>query len=255
MTLTRRGLLAATAGLATAAALIPAQQANAEAPCPLKFPTTRPFAVGVIGDSVTQRGSFASDISKTWVELLRTRIATQCPMGTDRLDSTTYWDAQNSTSLSSMSTTTAQAGYPSGCDLVIVGLGTNDCREQDSNGAWVYSASAVYANAQTVYNTAAARNPDAVLVGVGIWDQSLLSWAGPGGYPGSRVTRFDSLIGERCAEAGGIYISLADLWDYAPNRTPTGQPAFGGYTTDGFHPNDSGHAAIYGRVANWLRLP
>jgi acyl-CoA thioesterase-1 len=218
----------------------------------LTYPTTRPFVLGVIGDSVTQRGSFASTYENTWVEIVKSHIAAQCPMGVTRVDSVTYHDAQGSTSLSSMSTTTAIAGYPTGCDMVIVGLGTNDCREQNTDGSWTYSPTSVYNNAQTVYAAAVAANPNAFLLGLGIWDNSLLTWAPTAG---SRTVRFDALIAQRCVENGGLYIPVSDLWDYSPNRLPTGVAAFGGYTTDGFHPNDSGHAALASRVLEEMLIP
>lgn len=215
------------------------------------FPTDRPFMLGVVGDSVTQRGSFASTYENTWVELIKAQIATHCPMSVNRVDSVIYHDAQGSTSLASMSTAQAVAGFPSGCDLVIVGLGTNDCREQDSSGNWVYSPTQTFDDARTIYQAVAAANPNAVIAGLGVWDQSMLAWYNPG----SRTVRWDALIGQNCAQVGGIYVPVSDLWDYASNRLPTGVAAFGGYTTDGFHPNDTGHAAIKARVAEWLRLP
>lgn len=215
------------------------------APCALTFPTDRPFVLGVVGDSVTQRGSFASVVTNSWVELVRARIATQCPMGVTRIDATEHHDAYGNTTLGTIDT------YPSGCDLVLVGLGTNDCRSQDGSGNWVYGQSATYAAAQTVYSSVAAQNPGAVVFGLGVWDQSILTWYNAG----SRVVRWDALIGERCHENGGIWVSVSDLWDYSPNRLPTGVAAFGGYSTDGFHPNDAGHAAIAARAANALRLP
>lgn len=222
------------------------------APCALTFPTTRQFQLGVVGDSVTQRGSFASTYENTWVELLKARIAQQCPLGVNRLDSVIYHDAQGSTSLASMSTSTAIAGFPSGCDLVIVGLGTNDCRETNSDGSWTYSPTSTFDDARTVYQAVAAANPGAVILGLGVWDNSLLTWAPTAG---SRSVRWDALIAQNCAAVGGIYVPVGDLWDYAPNRTPINQPAFGGFETDGFHPNDTGHQAIATRVAEWLRLP
>lgn len=225
------------------------------APCALTFPTTRQFQLGVVGDSVTQRGSFASTIENTWVELLRAQIATECPLGVTRVDSVTYHDAQGSTSLASMSTTQALAGFPSDCDLVIVGLGTNDCREQNSDGTWTYSPTSSFDNARTIYQAVAAANPGAVIVGLGVWDQSLLAWPPTAG---SRTARWDALIGQNCAQVGGIYIPVSDLFDYPPNRLVNGQtgtPAFGGYATDGFHPDDGGHLALKNRVAEWLRLP
>lgn len=212
---------------------------------PWTFPTDRPAILGVVGDSVTQRGSFASVVTNSWVELVRTRIAAQCPQGVTRIDSVGHHDAYGNTCLGTIDT------YPSGCDLVLVGLGTNDCRQQDSSGNWVYSPSQTYASAQTVYSTVAAQNPGAVVFGLGVWDQSMLTWYNAG----SRVVRWDALIGERCHEAGGIWVSVSDLWDYSPNRLPTGVAAFGGFQTDGFHPNDAGHAAIAARAINALRLP
>ena len=50
------------------------------------------------------------------------------------------------------------------------------------------------------------------------------------------------------------YVPFTDLFDHVPNRNPTGDPAFGGYTTDGFHPNDTGHRAIYNRYRIALSL-
>ena len=137
------------------------------------FPTDRPFMLGVVGDSVTQRGSFASTYENTWVELIKAQIATHCPMSVNRVDSVIYHDAQGSTSLASMSTAQAVAGFPSGCDLVIVGLGTNDCREQDGSGNWVYSPTQTFDDARTIYQAVAAANPNAVIAGLGVWDQSM----------------------------------------------------------------------------------
>lgn len=223
------------------------------APCALTFPTTRQFQLGVVGDSVTQRGSFASTYENSWVELLKARIAAQCPLGANRTDSVTYHDGQGSTSLGSMSTMQAIGGFPSGCDLVIVGLGTNDCRETDpTTGAWIYSPTSTFDDARTIYQAVAAANPGAVILGLGVWDNSLLAWPPTAG---SRTVRWDALIAQNCATVGGIYVPVSDLWDYAQNRTPTGVAAFGGYETDGFHPNDTGHQAIATRVAEWLRLP
>lgn len=239
----RKLLTGALAGVGAALAL-PGRAQAYNLPSAITVPQGGALKYGVLGDSVTGRGSFASTQDNAWAWLLQSRLEQHWTV--TRQDGTTNHDAQGDSCLATVAT------YPSGCDLLVIGLGTNDCREQNSDGSWVYSPSTVYANANTVYSNALQLNPGAVILGVGIWDTSLLTWSPTAG---SRVVRFDALIAERCVENGGMWMPIADLWDYSPDRLPTGVAAFGGYTTDGFHPNDAGHQAIYNRAVNWLRLP
>lgn len=199
-------------------------------------PVGGPLKYGVLGDSITGRGSFASVQTNAWAWLLEARL--QKSWTVTRQDGTSKHDAAGNTVLGTVDT------YPTGCDLVVVGLGTNNAREVDSSGNYVYSSTQIYADAQTVYSSVRQANPNAMIYGLGVWNAS-----------GPRTARVDALIGERCAENGGIYAICSDLYDYTPDRLPSGQPSFAGYTTDGFHPNDTGHNQLYLRAVNWIGVP
>lgn len=240
MTLDRRTLLSAATTLLPVGAAAPATRT------PTPAPTGPPLRYGVLGDSITGRGSFASSEAGTWTSLLQARLAKTWQV--TRVNGATYRDEQGLTCL-----WTVEA-VPFGCDLVVVGLGTNDCREQ-RDGRYVYTPRDTRTAAQTLFAAVAAANPDADIVGLGVWGDSTLRWTPSGSaHPVSRVEYWDELIGGCCAENGGIPIPCADLYSRSAHRLPTGRPAFGGYTTDGFHPNDAGHEAIYRRVAHRLRL-
>ncbi|GLY73773.1 hypothetical protein Airi01_020400 [Actinoallomurus iriomotensis] len=92
--------------------------------------------------------------------------------------------------------------------------------------------------------------PDALLVVGGAWMPS------DGGMwtDCRRIAHYDALIAEQAHRHDGMYVPFTDLFDHDPNRDPTGVPAFGEYTTDGFHPNDAGHRAIYNRYRIALGL-
>lgn len=251
MPLSRRSVLT-TAALAAAATLISSDSVAAAttAPTPINVPPGQPLTYGVLGDSITGRGSFASDPSLTWTALLQARLAKTWTV--TRVNGVTHTDAQGLTCLGTVDQ------VPSGCDLVVVGLGTNDCREQ-LNGSYVYSSTQTYNSAGTLFQEVAAANPNALIVSLGVWGDATTAWTMSSSTTPpsvmSRVGRWDALIGQQVAAVGGITVPAADLFGYTPYRDPAGQPAFGGYQTDGFHPNDTGHNAIYLRVAEWLRLP
>lgn len=251
MTILNRRTLLAAGSLAAATSLIPRTTAHATtAPTLITVPPGQPLTYGVLGDSITGRGSFASDPSLTWTALLQTRLAQTWTV--TRVNGTTHTDAAGLTCLGTVDT------VPSGCDLVVVGLGTNDCREQTS-GSYTYTPTATFDAAGTLFAQVAAANPHAVIVSLGVWGDSTTSWTLSGSTTPvstvSRVARWDALIGQQVAANGGITVPASDLFAYTPNRDPINQPAFGGYQTDGFHPNNTGHNAIYQRVASWLRLP
>ncbi|MGW7416414.1 SGNH/GDSL hydrolase family protein [Streptomyces sp. NPDC054863] len=246
MILDRRTLLT-TAALTASATLLPAGAATTATQVPTLVSPGLPLKYGVLGDSITGRGSFASHDTRPWTSLLQVRLAKTWQV--TRVSGATSRDEQGVTCLGTVDT------VPFGCDLVVVGLGSNDCLAQ-RDGRYVYTPEDTYAAARTLFTAVAAANPDAVVVGLGVWGDSTLPWAVDGSaHSVSRVECWDELIGEACAENGGIPVPCADLYRRPANRLPAGRPAFGGYTTDGYHPNDAGHEAIYRRVAQRLRLP
>ncbi|MBA8964749.1 lysophospholipase L1-like esterase [Rhodococcus percolatus] len=64
---------------------------------------------------------------------------------------------------------------------------------------------------------------------------------------------FDAIIEEECLERGGRYRPLQDLFNDSTNRGPAGLPMYGG-TSDTFHPNDKGYAAIADRLLEVIAI-
>ncbi|MFJ6700101.1 SGNH/GDSL hydrolase family protein [Streptomyces sp. NPDC091272] len=214
---------------------------------PVPVPPGRPLRYGVIGDSITGRGSFASSVTRSWTALLQARLAKTWRV--TRVNGSTSQDEQGVTCLG-----TADS-VPFGCDLVVVGLGSNDCLAR-RDGRYVYTPDDTYSAARALFSAMAAANPGAVVVGLGVWGDINLRWnRNRLARPESRVEYWDRILGEVCAENGSIHVPCADLYGSTALRLPAGRPAFGGYTTDGYHPNDAGHEAIYRRVAERLELP
>ncbi|MFD3515866.1 SGNH/GDSL hydrolase family protein [Streptomyces sp. NPDC058657] len=244
MILDRRTLLTSTA-LTASATLLPAAATAPAAPS-LK-PPGLPLRYAVLGDSITGRGSFASHDARAWTSLLQARLAKSWKV--TRVNGATSRDEQGVTCLATVDT------VPFGCDLVVIGLGSNDCLAR-RNGGYAYTPGDTRDAARALFAAAAAANPDAVVVALGVWGDRTLQWATDrSAHPVSRVEYWDEIIGECCEENGGIPIPCADLYSHLANRLPAGRPAFGGYRTDGYHPNDTGHQALYERVAHRLRLP
>ncbi|CAM5296770.1 hypothetical protein GCM10010329_81970 [Streptomyces spiroverticillatus] len=205
-----------------------------------------PLVFGVLGDSITGRGSFASRSDKSWTALLQTRLEQNWRV--TRVEGSTSRDAQNLTCLADVNT------VPFGCDLIVVGLGTNDCREQ-RNGRHIYTPHDTRSAAHALFTAIAAGNPGAVILSLGVWGDRSIQWSMDDRTPPvSRVAHWDAIIAEQCLANGGLPVPCADLYDDPAHRLPAGRPAFGGYSTDGFHPNDAGHEALYRRVASQLHL-
>jgi lysophospholipase L1-like esterase len=244
--LDRRSLVRTAAFTAPAVLLTTGTAAPAVRPRALSA-VGGPLVLGVLGDSITGRGSFASRNDKAWTALLQARL--EQSWNVTRVDGSTSRDAQNLTCLATVNT------VPFGCDLVVTGLGTNDCREQ-RGGRYAYTPDDTRTAARLLFTAIATANPDAVIVSLGVWGDRSTRWSVDGSSPPvSRVACWDAIIAECCLESGGVPVSCADLYDNPDHRLPAGRQAFGGYSTDGFHPNDAGHRALYQRVADRLRLP
>lgn len=124
---------------------------------------------------------------------------------------------------------------PLDSELVVVELGSTDYYVEKT------SAQAFAAEYGRLLDSIRQRAPDAALVCLGIWAGSANS------------TDYDRAISMACVNAGGAFVPLADLYDEPGMRGPAGQPAFGG-TSDDFHPNDAGHAAIAARILENLTV-
>ena len=76
---------------------------------------------------------------------------------------------------------------------------------------------------------------------LGVWKQ----------YPAVRAV-YDLIISRLALEYGAQYVSLEDLGDDPTMSGPSGVSVYRG-TSDGFHPNDAGHAALAAAVEDAIR--
>lgn len=123
--------------------------------------------------------------------------------------------------------------FPSGQQLFIVELGTNDASRVDYNQ--------FRAEYSTLLDRLQAASPDAGFVCMGVW------------RPKTSGETFDLIIKDLCEIRGGVFVSLSDLAADDALKGPPGVMTFAG-ESDSFHPNDVGHRAIADRVLGAVRV-
>lgn len=133
-----------------------------------------------------------------------------------------------------VATVSASASIPADAGLVVLALGTND--------VWNTPVKDFTAQYEELVQKVRTSAPNATLVCVGVW-------ANPDG-----ARNYDPPISKLCRAAEGRYVKISDLFEQEGTRGPAGVESFGG-TSDAFHPNDSGYAAIAQRVKEALGLP
>ncbi|WIE65967.1 SGNH/GDSL hydrolase family protein [Curtobacterium sp. MCLR17_036] len=116
---------------------------------------------------------------------------------------------------------------PSGLDLAVIELGTNDQGNQVPMDEFDDAYSALL---QKVTDG----SPDVQIVCAGVWEAN-------GGEPGESA--YDTSIRRLCAKAGGLFVSLRPIYTENDVIGPVGEPTWQGETDD-FHPNDKGHKLI-----------
>lgn len=114
-------------------------------------------------------------------------------------------------------------GY--GHHIAVIELGTNDVGPT--------SLAQFEADYSALLDEIATRSPGVQFICAGTWRPS--------------SSDFDAIIEQECLERGGRYRPLQDLFNDSSNRGPAGLPVFGG-TSDDFHPNGKGYAAIADRL-------
>ncbi|GAA4600799.1 hypothetical protein GCM10023195_01170 [Actinoallomurus liliacearum] len=201
----------------------------------ITWPDSGMLRVNFLGDSVGYRGSFASTRENSWRYLMRARLESVGPV--------TYGTYTHTHNANGNTVFTSLSNVSGGEDVTFVMLGTNNVREAQEYGGF-------YSDCAYTLDQVRAAAPDALLVVGGVWMPS-----DGGTWTDCRhVARYDALIAEQAHRHDGMYVPFTDLFDDDSNRNPTGVPAFGAYTTDGFHPNDAGHRAIYDRYRIALGL-
>ena len=177
-------------------------------PLTLVTPAGRPLLVSVVGDSIAA-GHYASGPDRGFRSLVLAALSARGPV--------TPEDAAG-TGTSPLSTAVT---VPSGLDLVVLELGTDDMHIASvSQFEMAYGALVAQVHADS---------PKADLVCAG-------TWSATGGL-------YDAVIERDCTSVGGRYVPLQALYDTPAYHGPTGVSGYYGYS-DGLAPNDAGHRAI-----------
>ena len=119
-------------------------------------------------------------------------------------------------------------------NLAVIEFGTNDA------GAHVSTADFEHAYRELL-ETIRQTRPRSTVIMLGVWKQ----------YPAVRAV-YDRIISRLALEYGAQYVSLEDLGDDPTMSGPSGVSVYRG-TSDGFHPNDAGHAALAAAVEDAIR--
>lgn len=134
-----------------------------------------------------------------------------------------------------------QAGteIPSGAQLAIVEVGTNDFgKTQIPDFRAQYDA---------LLNGIESESPGVAFLCTGLWR------AGAEVNNGIRGEDYDNAIKASCEAKGGRYVPLHPIYDNMKMRGPEGVMTWIG-KSDTFHPNDDGHAAIANAIARAIHI-
>lgn len=190
----------------------------------LQKPADGKLRVLFSGDSLSE-GWYASAEDKGFRALVAKGLATKIPVET--VDTHHAGDRVQDLA--------ARFPIPEDLDLAIVELGTNDvARKTDP---------ALFSQQYSRYlDDLLAKSPKVKVLCLGGWTQ-----VGPLG------TAIDKAISEECTGHGGKFLSLKRAYAIPDNRGPEGVKTFRG-TSDAFHPNDAGHAAIAQDVLDYITV-
>lgn len=186
------------------------------------YPSTAPSktddltSVFVAGDSLSH-GMFASSEQHSFVDLV---LSNSAPAELTLV-------SQPSGTLQAVAST---IDVPTGVDVAIVELGTNDVEKGASDEEFGRDY-------ESLLSAIRDASPNAKIVCTGTWT----GWG----------WTHDEAIRKACVDVGGAYVHLRDLFNTDPYRGPAGQDTFLGMS-DEFHPNDAGHAAIARRINDAL---
>jgi acyl-CoA thioesterase I len=180
------------------------------------------YRVAFMGDSLTH-GLYASSPTRGWRPLVEKGLRQRH----GPVDAVT--DAKSGITVSGLATLHP---VPSGVDLAIVELGTNDVR---------HTPASVFTRQYLAFvQRVRAGSPHASILCLGSWQPAVKSAA------------WDRAIAAACARVSGTYLALSGLYAHTDYRGPAGRTAVGGIADD-FHPNDRGYAAIAALVLAHIR--
>lgn len=190
-------------------------------PIALERPAGRPLRVLVAGDSISQ-GRFATLANDAYVPNLKAKLSAGGEVQLDVIGNSGYTTPQ-------VTPQVPQHAY----DLVIAELGTNDAMKENPTQ---------FGGDYRAFLTAVrAASPTATLICAGSWQTNF------------RASSVDPLIASTCTDFKGRYVALNPLFNDESNRGPDKSHGVYG-TSDNFHPNSKGHAAIAETIAAQLKL-
>lgn len=206
----------------------PSKPAVASKPLAVERPADAPMRVLFAGDSLT--GSyFASTEAKGFRPLL-----------VDALTKTGEIDPVGvGVPHGRLSEVEAGTDIPSGAQLAIVEVGTNDFGKT--------KIPIFRAQYDALLDRIEKASPDAAFLCTGLWR------GGSEVNTGIRGEDYDKAIQASCEAKGGRYVSLYPIYDNLKMRGPAGVETWIG-ESDTFHPNDAGHAAITKAIAAAIRV-
>jgi acyl-CoA thioesterase-1 len=185
------------------------------------FPKDRPLRVLFAGDSLTA-GYYASTQAKGFSRLVTAKLETRGEVEVEF----------GSKAGATLSTVGNMVSVPSGLDLAVVELGTNDVSKKTPVREFAKQYAALLGKVK-------AQSPKVAILCVSVW-QGMAA-----GDP------YNLAVREQCAAKGGKYVDVNNVYTRPGNRGPAGVKTWVG-ASDEFHPSDQGHKdlanAIIGRI-------
>jgi lysophospholipase L1-like esterase len=197
-----------------------------------RLPGAVPFGGGKVmfaGDSLTA-GFYAVTAADSYRAQLETWLTAHGGLTYETLS---VYGANSAGAAANAAAITASAP-----DLLIIELGTNDCSGYPS---YVPVDPDVFEdNLRAIADAALAGNPSCCFAFLSVWQ------AAP-----SRNS-YNVKLAAVAVAYGGVYVSLSAIKDNAANSAPSGVSTYHG-DSDGWHPNNTGHAAIAAAVISALQ--
>lgn len=197
---------------------------------PSSPPTAAPLRFAVIGDSLAF-GSFATTAARSYRLLLVAALQRQQPV-----DLETGFRLVN---VDRLSLARSLVAVPDDLDVAVLELGSNDARHGTSLTRFRQDYDAMLALVQQ-------HSPHVQLVCMGTW------WGRAATFAAGSAADYDGVISRLCRDHGGQFVGVRDLFDQPGLRGPAGRSTYRG-RSDGYHPNDAGHAALARRLLPAVR--
>lgn len=187
----------------------------------LTTPPDRALSVVFLGDSLST-DSYSSTRELGWTSLVAAGLGA-------------YGSVERTVEATAGQTVAAalRRDIPSGADLVLVQLGTNDVGGRTEPAKF----EATY---REYLGMVLAASPDSKVICITPWNTA------------ARSTAYTAAITAVCGEVGATVMDIAPIYSRPDTRAHKGEAYFGGIVPDDAHPNDRGHRMIADLVLDWI---